>query len=76
MLEGNADQLVLLIRGELLRRYPNPIVYAVRALGQSRDPQLGTQELYPMFRGAFDADIALLRLQPDRGASQRRWPDR
>jgi hypothetical protein len=55
---GTSNQLVLLIRGELLRRYPNPIVYAVRATGQSPDPQLGTQERYPLFRGSFEPDVA------------------
>jgi hypothetical protein len=33
-------------------------VYAVRGTGQSPDPQLGTQELYPLFRGSFDSDVA------------------
>jgi hypothetical protein len=55
---GRTGQLVLLIRGELLRRYPNPIVYAVRGTGQSRQPQLGTQERYPLFRGSFEPDVA------------------
>jgi hypothetical protein len=55
---GSTGQLVLLIRGELLRRYPNPIVYAVEGTGQSRDPQLGTQERYPLFRGSFEPDVA------------------
>jgi len=55
---GMSGQLVLLIRGELLRRYSNPIVYAVRATGQSRQPQLGTEERYPLFRGSFEPDVA------------------
>jgi hypothetical protein len=55
---GSTGQLVLLIRGELLRRYPNPIVYAVRGTGQSRDPQLGVDERYPLFRGSFEPDVA------------------
>ncbi|HET6318370.1 MAG TPA: hypothetical protein VFG86_18095, partial [Chloroflexota bacterium] len=54
----STGQLVLLIRGELLRRYPNRIVYAVRATGDAADPQLGTQERYPLFRGAFEPDVA------------------
>jgi hypothetical protein len=56
---GNAGQLVLLIRGELLRRYPNAIVYAVRAQlapGQTK-PTLTTQEAYPLFRGSLDPDV-------------------
>src|SRR5262249_37751396 len=58
LVPGSTGQLVMLIRGELLRRYPNPIVYAVRGTGQSRDPQLGTEERYPLFRGVFEPDVA------------------
>jgi hypothetical protein len=54
----STGQLVLLLRGELLRRYPNPIVYAVRATGEASDPQLGAQEQYPLFRGSFEPDVA------------------
>ena len=56
---GSAGQLVLLIRAELLRRYPNAIIYAVRAVvpaGQTR-PKPGTQELYPVFRGDLEPDL-------------------
>jgi hypothetical protein len=56
---GSAGQLVLLIRAELLRRYPNAIVYAARAVvppGQTR-PRPGPQELYPVFRGDLEPDL-------------------
>jgi hypothetical protein len=56
---GNAGQLVLLIRGELLRRYPNAVVYAVRAQlapGQTK-PALSSQERYPLFRGSLEPDV-------------------
>jgi hypothetical protein len=56
---GSVGQLVLLIRAELLRRYPNAIIYAVRATppaGQTR-PRLGTEERYPVFRGDLQPDL-------------------
>jgi hypothetical protein len=56
---GGVGQLVLLMRAELLRRYPNAIIYAVRATlpaGQTR-PRPGTQEMYPLFRGDLQPDL-------------------
>jgi hypothetical protein len=51
---GGREMLVLLLRGELVRRYATASVYAVRAA----TPQaLGTQELYPEFRGQLAPDI-------------------
>jgi hypothetical protein len=49
--------LVLLVRGELLRRYPNTLVYAVKAKrgGEKRD--LGTEEKHPIFRGTLKPDV-------------------
>lgn len=56
-------KLVLLVRGELLRRYPNSVIYAVRAvktgglLDLSRDPK---HELPPLFRGTLKPDVTFL----------------
>ena len=58
-------KLVLLIRGELLRRYPNSVIYAVRAvrptptgkLDVSRKPQ---DESHPIFRGTLKPDVTFL----------------
>ena len=49
--------LVLLIRGEVLRRYPGTVIYAVRVdtLDQEKP-----DELYPIFRGTLDPDIVFL----------------
>ncbi|WP_354261243.1 hypothetical protein [Arthrobacter sp. OAP107] len=50
--------LVLILRGELLRRYPNTIVVAVRAKGQrepSRDP---ADVLHPVFAGGIMPDVS------------------
>jgi hypothetical protein len=52
--------LVLLIRGELLRRYPDTVIYAKKAVmsGTRRVP--GGTEKYPLFRGSLDPDVTFL----------------
>lgn len=52
--------LVLLIRGELLRRYPDTVIYARKAVmsGTRRVP--GAVEKYPLFRGSLDPDVTFL----------------
>lgn len=59
--------LVLIIRGEVLRRYPNTSIYAVRAALEGPAPvasggrrTLGQQERYPIFRGTLDPDITFI----------------
>ncbi len=60
-----SGKLVLLIRGELLRRYPNSVIYAVRAikptptskLDVSRKPE---DERHPLFRGTLKPDVTFL----------------
>jgi hypothetical protein len=55
--EGDG-QLVLLVRGELLRRYPTTSVYAAPAAADgSFDP---ASPLAPMFRGFLDPDVTFL----------------
>jgi hypothetical protein len=61
------DNVVLLIRGELLKRYPNAIIYAGKAKkvastaadpnGRVLDP---TDERYPIFRGTLKDDMTFL----------------
>ena len=55
-------QMVLLIRGDLLRRYPRAMVYALESVwspdGTKRE--LGTTERYPMFRATQSPDITML----------------
>ena len=58
------EQLVLLVRGELLRRYPNAVIYAVAAVssgGPARpvdaDPK---DECHPLFRGTLKPDVTFL----------------
>ena len=60
---GAGEQLVLLIRGELLRRYPNSVIYAVEAVREqdelepSSDP---AKEIHPLFRGTLKPDVTFL----------------
>ena len=60
---NTSGKLVLLIRGELLRRYPNSVIYAVRAvkfnntLDLSRDAK---DERHPIFRGTLKPDVTFL----------------
>jgi hypothetical protein len=55
-LRGGAGRLVLLVRGELLHRYPGTTIYAARA---SADGTLdAASRLAPMFRGRLDPDVA------------------
>lgn len=57
----NADthnaQSVLLVRGELLRRFPNTVVTAVAAKGTPAQRTLDTTEITPSFRGTIGADM-------------------
>ena len=55
-------QMVLLVRGDLLRRYPRAIVYAVEAVWSANGTrrELGTEERYPMFRATRAPDVTML----------------
>jgi len=52
-----SGQLVLLVRGELLRRYPNAIVYLVRARNTGGRRELADEERHPIFGGKLDPDV-------------------
>jgi len=52
--------LTLLIRGELLRRYPNALIYACEAVLQDGQKIPGTNERYPLFRGTLAPDLTFL----------------
>ena len=54
------ERFVMLMRSDLLRRYPSAIVYATRAVvtGGVRMPStLPADESYPAFRGTLDPDL-------------------
>jgi hypothetical protein len=66
LLGGNGNRpdmqpghLVLLVRGELLRRYPNAVIYACQAQWDGEDhPRILTDaERYPLFRGTLPPDL-------------------
>jgi hypothetical protein len=52
------DGLVLLVRGELLRRYPTTTIYAARATATGAID--ATSRVTPLFRGALPPDIVLV----------------
>ena len=52
------DHIVLLIKGELLRRYPATMVYAVETVLDGGVRTLGTTQKLPLFQGRLDPDIS------------------
>jgi hypothetical protein len=70
---ATSDPLVLLVRGELIRRYPNLVVYAVPAtpaVPGVTPRQPGTAETQPVFFGRVDPDIALFGFDLGAAAAQ------
>jgi hypothetical protein len=68
-LGSGGDRLVLLIRGELLRRYPNTVIYAVKGVIRNSRRELATDnptgvtpplEAYPAFRGTLLPDVTFV----------------
>jgi len=60
---AHGDKLVLLIRGDLLRRYPGTVIYAVRAVkvnGQRTPSAAPADERYPVFRGTLEPDVTFV----------------
>jgi hypothetical protein len=58
---GAQPHIVLLVRGELLRRYPNAIVYAVLATGGPNAPAFDeTTIVLPSFRGSLAPDFTFI----------------
>jgi hypothetical protein len=57
-----ANNLVLLVRGELFKRYPNAIVYAGKAKRGADGTRVldATDERYPLFRGTLSPDMTFL----------------
>ncbi len=54
----DASHLVLLVRGEVLRRYPGTLVYAQRAQGPEGQRELADEQRRPVFGGRLDPDVA------------------
>jgi hypothetical protein len=56
--EANGAQVVLLIRGQLLLRYPNTVVSAIPATGSNGSRGLSsTGEIFPVFSGTIAPDM-------------------
>jgi hypothetical protein len=53
----DGDRFVMLMRSDLLRRYPSAVIYAVKATLDHNVRKLSTDERYPIFRGSMDPDI-------------------
>lgn len=59
----DGEKLVLLVRGELLQRYPNSVIYAVKAkdiTGQLDLSHDAKDERHPLFRGTLKPDVTFL----------------
>ena len=56
------NNLVLLVRGELFKRYPNTIVYAGKAKKGPKGTRIldDTVEHYPLFRGTLSPDMTFI----------------
>ncbi|MFJ5778894.1 hypothetical protein [Streptomyces sp. NPDC093094] len=50
--------VVLLVKGEILRRFPNTLVYAVRTVLDQGRRALGEEREFPVFEGRLDPDIS------------------
>jgi len=57
-----SNNVVLLVRGELFRRYPKTVVYAVKAKLDSSGKLVhdDSDERYPIFRGTLPTDMTFL----------------
>jgi hypothetical protein len=55
---GGVSNLVLLVRGELLRRYPNTVILAIPASGPDTPGVDESKYEFPIFSGLLDPDIA------------------
>jgi hypothetical protein len=60
--DASPDNLVLLVRGELFKRYPNATVYAGKAKRAPDGTRVldPTDERYPLFRGTLAPDMTFL----------------
>jgi hypothetical protein len=55
------EQFVILLRSDLLRRYPNAVIYATKAVltGSARAPSADPgDEVFPAFQGSLPPDVA------------------
>jgi hypothetical protein len=70
------NRVVLLVRGDLLRRYPNTEVYALAAVaGANGRRNLGSERRNPIFRGSLRPDVAFFgfELTPAQALAGQGW---
>jgi hypothetical protein len=60
LLSGRAGEAVLLLRSELLRRYPGSIIYLSHASEQNGDLLLHGDPVLPSFRGDLPPDVSFV----------------
>lgn len=58
--DGAEEQLVLLIRGDLLRRYPGAVIYAVKAGKDGGFPSGEAEIRLPRFSGAREPEVSFV----------------
>jgi len=63
------DPLVLVIRGELLKRYPNTIIYAAKANKKDEVWTIEAEEKHPIFSGTLVPDISFFGFDLDKNAA-------
>jgi hypothetical protein len=74
--ETGTGRLVLIVRGELLRRYPHADVYACRAVIDTNDKEsLGEEERHPLFRGTLAPDITFFGFALDEETARGTYGD-
>jgi hypothetical protein len=74
--DAGAGRLVLIVRGELLRRYPHADVYACPAVIDTNGKEsLGEEERHPLFRGTLAPDITFLGFALDEETARGTYGD-
>jgi hypothetical protein len=64
MTGGSASERVLLVRGELFRRFPNTVIYAVKSVGGKLSTNVTDVKL-PVLSGALDPDVVFVGFDLD-----------
>jgi hypothetical protein len=64
------NNLVLLVRGELLLRYPNAVIYAAEAVIQNGKRALGSKEMHPLYKATLSPDITLMGFDLDEATAR------
>jgi len=70
----STDQLVLLVRGDIIKRFPNVIVYAVQASGPNADGSFvldnNAAQSHPVFQSVLTGDVAYYGFELSRNVAR------